>query len=139
MKQKIHLKKEYTLGRIGEKLATNKFQEMGFNFQCNVEKDYPHDFDFLVNGKKVEVKTAQESSSNVSKKFQCGRWTFDYKKEKGKFDFLVCIGKIENKIIYLIIPAEKIKGEKAITIYPFTKTKNWKYYSQFINKWNLLR
>jgi chlorite dismutase len=39
----------------------------------------------------------------------------------------------------MIIPREKIKGEKAIAVYPFSKTENWKYYSSFINRWDLLK
>ena len=139
MKRKNYLEsKAYTIGRIGEKLALNKFQELGINFQCNIDEKYSHDFDFLVNGKRVEVKTAKASYYNFPEKYKYGHWIFNYTKEKGKFDYLVCIGKTEGKIIFLVIPAKEIKGEKAIAMYPFSITKNWKYYSKFINKWNLL-
>jgi len=139
MKQTNLFGKNFTTGKLGEYLAINKFNDLGFKFQCNVEKDNSHDFDFIVNGKRVEVKCANENYSKISPKYKYGRWTFDYTKEKGKFDVLICIGRTKNKTIFLVIPAEKIKGEKAIAIYPFSNTKNWKYYSQFINAWDYLK
>lgn len=127
------MKKEHTLGKIGEKLAINKFIELGLQFKCNIKNAVNiHDFDFIVNNKNVEVKT-----SSINKN---GKLIFTWPKQLKKinqFEVLLCIAKIKENIIYFVIPREKIKSNVGISTYPNSDTKNWKYYSQFIDKWSV--
>lgn len=119
------MNKKNTTGRIGEKLVENKFKKLGFVFKNNSYKNCYHNCDFIVNGFNVEVKSTK---SKV--------WSFNLQKNKGKFDILICVDIIKN--IFLVIQYKDIKSQNGIKIKPFTKTKNWKYYSQFINQWKYL-
>lgn len=128
------MEQEYTIGRIGERLAFKEFLNKGFEVKNNIYKEYSHDFDFLVNNKKTEVKT-----SNLNYK---GKWIVSLIKNldrelKNKFDILFFIGIYRRKYFYFIIPQEDILSIKGIGITPFSNTKNWRYYEKYLNNWKV--
>ena len=125
--------KEETIGRVGERLFEDKCKELNLKFKSQY-KNISHDFDFLVNDLKIEVKT-----SNISPYSQKVNWGIDFecrKNTKDSFDILVGIILVEKPIFY-IIPRKNIKSNKGIAFNPNKKqTVNTRYYSNFIDAWN---
>ena len=123
----LAMNKSHGIGLEGENLFFNFCKKMNLQIE-----DHRHTerYDFLVQFNRVEIKT-----SNLSK---YGTWCFGFKKNLGSFDILVCCGIKEKIKTWFIIPNSILTKQVSIAFKPFSKTKAYEFYSQFIDQWDLL-
>ena len=95
--------KAQTIGRLGELLYYKKLVDNGKKFKALCLRTGYSECDFIVDGKRVEVKTSIKSN---------GRFTFSLIKNKNCFDFVlgILLDPIENPI-FLKIPASEFDNK----------------------------
>mgnify|MGYP007004366929 FL=1 len=108
-------------------MFSSKMSDLGLSCSDVSETEI---YDFMVEGCRVEVKTASLSKD--------GSWTFDFTRNKGNFDVLAACGIYEGSPYWMIVPAEELATIVSIGTTPFSKFKSWARWSTFINRWDLL-
>lgn len=133
------MKKQETIGKIGERLFKQELEKRNIDYNCLIEKEEPHDYDFEVGDIRTEVKTTEANDGIIN-------WNWLYRggeNRKDKFDVLVGIhlkDREKEKADFYIIPKMFIRSNTGIKINLNNKnTKNYKYYSQFKDKWVFYR
>lgn len=112
------------IGLLGEELFKVECLERGFNVH-DMRLNEP--CDFLVNGKLVEVKSSSVNSIH-------GKWTFDFTKNKGYFEYLVCAADAGVSVRWFIIPASELAEHTALAF----NDRGRKHWLQFEDRWDLL-
>lgn len=97
-------------------LAEYEFSKLVPSAKNMNEVKWQHKYDFMVNGKKVDVKCS--TPRKLSKKYENKSWSFSFKKQSLICDFVCCMCMSEEKIIQkiVLVPSEFFKGLQTISI-----------------------
>lgn len=122
-RQKYGIKTKETTGKVGEKIVYDTSLELGMEVVDMNDKDMTHEFDFLINRKRVEVKTATIYEDGYY------RFVLTNSKERGSVegekcirlpngrtkrrydltcDYFVLVGLNESKTDFFIIPSKNL-------------------------------
>ena len=124
-----HRTVSHGLGKFGEDAFEDVCSQLGISCERMSESN---PFDFLVNGKRIEIKTSFCGDRGN------GKWSFGFQKNVGEFDYLVLCGIHANIPYWLVVPSSEVADSAGITVWPFSDTKLWEKLSSYINRFDLI-